>query len=129
MSIKKLSILFIVLFGWQGCSMPVKKPANPHFHKVTYSKHHLVLRDVRVQTNADGLLIVDIELHNLLGSGAAYQYRVFWKSSNGELLSSADQGWRSVTMSQGASVIKLVAKNNNAKDFRVTIEKRKNKRL
>ena len=109
--------------------MPVKKPANPHFHKVTYSKHHLVLRDVRVQTNADGLLIVDIELHNLLGSGAAYQYRVFWKSNNGELLSSADQGWRSVTMSQGASVIKLVAKNNNAKDFRVTIEKRKNKRL
>ena len=32
-------------------------------------------------------------------------------------------------MSQGANVIKLVAKNNNAKDFRVTIEKRKNKRL
>ena len=66
--------------------MPVKKPANPHFHKVTYSKHHLVLRDVRVQTNADGLLIVDIELHNLLGSGAAYQYRVFWKTMYGKLL-------------------------------------------
>ena len=56
MSIKKRSILFIVLCGWQGCSMPVKKPANPHFHKVTYSEHHLVLRDVRVQPIADGLL-------------------------------------------------------------------------
>lgn len=120
---------FVLMFAallQSGCQAPEgKKPVNPHLVKVTFSQRHLYLQDVQVHKNSGGLLVVDVSWYNRLPSGTPFQYQVFWKDERGGVLSSADQGWRGTTMSKGHSPMRLVAKNDRAMDFRLTIERRK----
>jgi len=118
-------LMFAALFQ-SGCRAPGGKGlVNPHLAKVTFSQRHLYLQDVQVHENPGGLLVVDVSWYNRLPSGTAFQYQVFWKDERGGVLSSADQGWRGTTMSKGRFPMRLVAKNNRAVDFRLTIERRK----
>ncbi len=115
--------LIVGLMG-SGCSSAgTPKGPHPHKHKVEYSDSHLRLDDVRVFKNQGGLLVVDIDWNNKEKNGTPYRYRVFWKDVNGGVLSSSDQSWRNVTMNYGHFPMRLTAKNDQAIDFRITIEK------
>lgn len=107
-----------------GCgSSGTPKGPHPHKYKVEYSDSHLRLDDVRAYRNQGGLLVVDIDWNNKEKNGTPYRYRIFWKDINGGVLSSADQSWRNVTMNYGHFPMRLTAKNDQAIDFRITIEK------
>ena len=118
-------LVFAALFqsGCQG--LGPKGPVNPHLAKVTFPHRQLYLQDVQVHRNTGGLLVVDVSWYNRLPSGTPFQYQVFWKDEVGGVLSSADQGWRGTTMSKGHFPMRLVAKNDRAVDFKLTIERRK----
>ena len=123
LSITCLMALMVGLIG-SGCgSSGTPKGPHPHKHKVEYSDSHLRLDDVRVHRNQGGLLVIDIDWNNKEKNGTPYRYRVFWKDGNGGVLSSADQSWRNVTMNYGHFPMRLTAKNDQAIDFRITIEK------
>tara|TARA_B100000287_G_C20319055_1_gene657051 strand:+ start:260 stop:649 length:390 start_codon:yes stop_codon:yes gene_type:complete len=115
--------LVVGLMGSSCSSAGTPKEPHPHKHKVEYSDSHLRLDDVRVFKNQGGLLVVDIDWNNKEKNGTPYRYRVFWKDVNGGVLSSADQSWRNVTMNYGHFPMRLTAKNDQAIDFRITIEK------
>ena len=118
-------LVFVASLQW-GCQGPDPKgPVNPHMAKVNFSPRQLHLQDVQVHKNSGGLLVVDVSWYNRLPSGTPFQYQVLWKDERGGVLSSADQGWRGTTMSKGRFPMRLVAKNDRAVDFRLTIERRK----
>ena len=107
-----------------GCGTTPEGPPHPHAGKVEYSRLQLKLDDIRVHKTG-GLLVVALDWNNLKGNGTPYRYRIFWHDARGGVLSSADQGWRNVTMNHGYYTMKLVAKNAEAEDFRLTIVKDK----
>ena len=123
LSITCLMTLMVGLIGLGCGSSGTPKGPHPHKYKVEYSDSHLRLDDVRVYRNQGGLLVVDIDWNNKEKNGTPYRYRIFWKDVNGGVLSSADQSWRNVTMNYGHYPMRLTAKNDQAIDFRITIEK------
>lgn len=122
-----LSVAGILLVGCGSTSGtgPLKiDPTNPHLHKVAYPGRYLAVEHIQLLRNqSSGLLQLDVSFFNRRPSGTPYRYQVHWLDQNGAVLSSADRGWRSLTMVRGSNPILLVAKNTRAVDFKLTIEK------
>jgi hypothetical protein len=130
MRFMKQLLLATILALIIGCEAPggqppsVVNPANPHLHKVAYSGRYLVVEHIQLlKKQSSGLLQLNVSFFNRRPSGTPYRYQVHWLDHNGAVLSSADRGWRSLTMIRGSNPLLLVAKNTRAVDFKLTIEK------
>jgi len=126
--------LFFTLFflSLAGCQAPQKTPPPPPTpEQILLSKVDLPRFDLQIETIRAGigptskLMEVHIIFQNLAKSDTPYRYKTVWFTEDGTPLTGADSGWRGITMNRGSNPLRLLARDDRAADFKITVEKEK----
>ena len=110
-----------------GCQIPQQPPTA---EQILRSKVDLPQTGLQIETIRAGigptskLMEVDIIFKSLAPSDTPYRYKTVWFAEKTPL-TTADSGWRGITMNRGSHPLRLVALDERATDFKITVEKEK----
>lgn len=111
------------------CQLPQNPPAPPTAEEILRSKVDFAPLDLAIESIRAGvgpesqLLEVHLTFLNRQKSDTVYRYKTVWFDEAGAPLAGADSGWRGVTMNRGSNPLRIVAGDDRAADFKITIEK------